>query len=115
MFSLKYPRVDVCLVPLPQHTPHPLYRDPTSSPAGTHYEAFNGECCFEAGSSLATCRVPLIDNDACGDPDRQFTCRLKPDDDQMACEDVATATIKDDDSESTSSLNECVCLVLPSP
>jgi hypothetical protein len=65
--------------------------------AGTHYEAFNGECCFEAGSSLATCNVSIIDNDVCGDPDRQLTCRLKPDDDQMACEDVATVTIKNDD------------------
>ena len=75
-----------------------------SPPAGTHYEAFNRKCCFEPGSSLAICKVPIIANDSiCDNPDtiiRHFTCRLKPNDDQMACANVSKITIKDDKRES---------------
>ena len=70
-----------------------------STVAGANYEAFNKECCFDAGSSLADCKVPLINNDVCGEDDRQFTCQMAPTGDQMACEDVANVTIKDDDGE----------------
>ena len=70
-----------------------------STAAGTNYEAFDKECCFDAGSSLADCKVPLINNDVCGEDDKQFTCQLAPTGDQMACEDVAMVTIKDDDGE----------------
>ena len=81
-----------------------MYVACASSPAGTHYEAFNRKCCFEPGSSLVTCKVPIITNDdICDNPDtiiRHFTCRLKPNEDKIACADVSRITIKADKSES---------------
>nr|WNS50106.1 IgGFc-binding protein-like protein 1 [Halisarca dujardinii] len=68
-----------------------------SAMAGVHYQSFSQDCCFESGSSLAVCNVPLIDNGVCGEPDRSFTCNLKPQPEQMACNHTSTVTIKDDD------------------